>query len=78
MGQRMQVKVNFLCKDSILAAPLVIEIARVLDLAHTRGDGGVQEQLSTFFKAPMVKNGRGPEHAFGKQEEMLRDWLGVH
>ncbi len=78
MGQRMQVKVNFLCKDSILAAPLVIEIARVLDLAHTRGDGGVQEQLSTFFKAPMVKNGRGPEHAFGKQEQMLRDWLGVH
>lgn len=78
MGQRMQIKVNFLCKDSILAAPLVIEIARVLDLANKRGDGGVQEQLSTFFKAPMVKNGHGPEHAFGKQEKMLHDWLGVH
>jgi len=78
MGQRMQIKVNFLCKDSILAAPLVIEIARVLDLAKKRGDGGVQEQLSTFFKAPMVKNGHGPEHAFGKQEKMLLDWLGVH
>ncbi|BCM81843.1 inositol-3-phosphate synthase [Methylobacterium indicum] len=78
LGQRMQIKVNFLCKDSILAAPLVIEIARVLDLAKKRGDGGVQEQLSTFFKAPMVKNGHGPEHAFGVQERMLLDWLGVH
>ena len=77
MGQRMQIKVNFLCKDSILAAPLVIEIARVLDLAKSRGDGGVQEQLSTFFKAPMVKNGHGPEHDFGKQQRMLFDWLGV-
>ena len=43
-----------------------------------RGAGGVQEQLSTFFKAPMVKNGHGPEHAFGKQERMLHDWLGVN
>ncbi|QRE73701.1 inositol-3-phosphate synthase [Methylobacterium aquaticum] len=78
LGQRMQIKVNFLCKDSILAAPLVIEIARVLDLAKKRGDGGVQEQLSLFFKAPMVKNGNSPEHAFGAQERMLLDWLGVH
>jgi myo-inositol-1-phosphate synthase len=78
LGQRMQIKVNFLCKDSILAAPLVIEIARVLDLAKTRGDGGVQEQLSSFFKAPMVKNGHGPEHDFGKQQTMLLDWLGVN
>ncbi|WP_245238818.1 inositol-3-phosphate synthase [Methylobacterium platani] len=78
LGQRMQIKINFLCKDSILAAPLVIEIARVLDLAKKRGDGGVQEQLSLFFKAPMVKNGHGPEHAFGAQERMLLDWLGVH
>ena len=76
LGQRMQIKVNFLCKDSILAAPLVIEIARVLGLAERRGDGGVQEQLSTFFKAPMVRNGHGPEHAFHAQERMLLDWLG--
>ena len=62
---------------TILAAPLVIEIARVLDLAKSRGDGGVQEQLSTFFKAPMVKNGHGPEHDFGKQQRMLFDWLGA-
>ncbi|HEY8564240.1 MAG TPA: inositol-3-phosphate synthase [Beijerinckiaceae bacterium] len=76
LGQRMQIKVNFLCKDSILAAPLVIEIARVMDLAKKRGEGGVQEQLSVFFKAPMVKNGHGPEHAFHAQETMLLDWLG--
>lgn len=77
LGQRMQIKVNFLCKDSILAAPLAIEIARVLGLAKKRGDGGVQEQLSIFFKAPMVANGHGPEHAFHTQEKMLLDWLGA-
>ena len=73
----MQVKVNFLCKDSILAAPLALEIARVLDLAKQRGEGGPQEQLSLFFKAPMTANGRAPEHAFHTQERMLHDWLGV-
>jgi myo-inositol-1-phosphate synthase len=77
LGQRMQIKVNFLCKDSVLAAPLVLEIARVLDLAAQRGEGGVQEQLSVFFKAPMVGNGHPPEHAFHVQERMLLDWLGA-
>jgi myo-inositol-1-phosphate synthase len=77
LGHKMQIKVNFLCKDSVLAAPLAIEIARVLDLAQQRGDGGVQEQLSIFFKAPMVANGHAPEHAFHAQETMLMDWLGA-
>ena len=77
LGQRMQIKINFLCKDSILAAPLAIEIARVMGLADKRGDGGVQEQLSHFFKAPMTRNGRGPTHAFHQQEAMLMDWLNV-
>jgi myo-inositol-1-phosphate synthase len=77
LGHRMQIKVNFLCKDSVLAAPLALEIARVLDLAQQRGDGGVQEQLSIFFKAPMVANGHAPEHAFHAQEKMLMDWLGA-
>ncbi|MFC3124411.1 inositol-3-phosphate synthase [Pseudoroseomonas globiformis] len=77
LGHRMQIKVNFLCKDSVLAAPLALEIARVLDLAQQRGDGGVQEQLSVFFKAPMVANGHAPEHAFHVQERMLMDWLGA-
>jgi myo-inositol-1-phosphate synthase len=75
LGQRMQIKVNFLCKDSILAAPLVLEIARVLDLAQQRGDGGPQEQLSCFFKAPMIANGHAPEHSFPEQHRMLQDWL---
>ncbi len=78
LGKRMQIKVNFLCKDSILAAPLAIEIARVMGLADKRGEGGVQEQLSVFFKAPMVGNGHPPEHAFHVQEQMLLDWLKPH
>ena len=74
LGQTMQIKVNFLCKDSILAAPLAIEIARCLDLAHQRGEGGIQEQLSVFFKLPMSKADK-PEHAFHLQEAMLARWL---
>jgi myo-inositol-1-phosphate synthase len=75
LGQPMQIKVNFLCKDSILAAPLAIEIARCLDLAKQRGQGGIQEQLSVFFKLPMTKN-ETPEQAFHRQEMMLLTWLG--
>ncbi|MDQ3180113.1 MAG: inositol-3-phosphate synthase [Acidobacteriota bacterium] len=74
LGQPMQIKVNFLCKDSILAAPLAVEIARLLDLAKRRESFGIQEQLSVFFKLPMTRNDK-PEHAFHKQEEMLLDWL---
>jgi len=74
LGQPMQLKVNFLCRDSILAAPLAIEIARCLDLAARRGQGGIQEQLSVFFKLPVVKSGI-PEQAFQKQQEMLVNWL---
>ncbi|HEX6279252.1 MAG TPA: inositol-3-phosphate synthase [Pyrinomonadaceae bacterium] len=72
LGQPMQLKVNFLCKDSILAAPLAIEIARCLDLSNQRGSKGIQEQLSVFFKMPMGKT----EQAFHKQEEALLEWLG--
>ena len=75
MGQKMQMKVNFLCRDSILAAPLVIEIARVLDLAKQRKRGGVQEQLGVFFKAPMTPAGKREEHAFGAQQRNLIEWL---
>jgi myo-inositol-1-phosphate synthase len=74
LGQSMQLKINFLCKDSILAAPLAIEIARCLDLARSRKESGIQEQLSVFFKLPMTKNNL-PEHAFHRQEVMLLDWL---
>lgn len=74
LGQKMQVKVNFLCKDSILAAPLAIEIARCLDLAVQRGESGIQEQLSVFFKLPMTR-GEKLEQAFHKQESNLLSWL---
>ena len=75
LGQRMQMKVNFLCKDSVLAAPLVIEIARCLDLAQRRGEGGAQEQLGVFFKSPQTKGGVAAEHDFGRQQARLADWL---
>ena len=75
LGQRMQLKLNFLCKDSILAAPLVIEIARVLDLAQQRGQGGIQEQLGLFFKAPQARAGHRPVHAFAEQQMVLDAWL---
>ena len=75
LGQKMQLKLNFLCKDSVLAAPLAIEIARCLDLAHQRGDGGVQEQMGIFFKAPQTRDGRDPIHGFGEQQLILDKWL---
>lgn len=76
LGQPMQIKVNFLCRDSILAAPLVIEIARLLDLAQRRGASGVQEQLSIFFKLPQTSDEKTPVHALHLQEQMLFRWLG--
>lgn len=75
LGHQMQIKVNFLCKDSILAAPLVIEIARCLDLARRKGQGGVLEALGVFFKAPMTGDGRSPNHNFAEQQIVLMDWL---
>lgn len=77
LGQPMQMKINFLCKDSILAAPLVIEIARLLEYAQRIGEKGVLEPLSLFFKLPQVSDeiNQKPEHALHKQEQMLIDWL---
>ena len=80
LGQPMQLKINFLCRDSILAAPLVIEIARLLDYAQRSGETGVQEQLSIFFKLPQVADeiNQKPEHAIHLQEQMLLEWLTAH
>ena len=75
LGRKMQVKVNFLCKDSVLAAPLAIEIARSLDLAQARGQGGVQEQLGLFFKAPQTRDGAEPVHALLEQQRIFDAWL---
>ncbi|ATB28584.1 inositol-3-phosphate synthase [Melittangium boletus] len=75
-GQPMQLKINFLCKDSILAAPLVVELARTLDLAKRRGESGVIEELGCFFKAPMTRHGGTPEHSVPEQQRRLMGWLG--
>jgi myo-inositol-1-phosphate synthase len=75
MGHRMQLKINFLCRDSILAAPLVLELIRLATEARRRGEGGPQEQLGYFFKVPLTKNGRTPEQALHAQERALLDWL---
>ena len=52
MGYPMQIKVDFLCRDSILAAPLVLDLALFFDLAARAGEKGVQEWLSFYFKSP--------------------------
>ncbi|MEG3082695.1 inositol-3-phosphate synthase [Sphingomonas sp. PB2P12] len=75
LGQKMQLKLNFLCKDSVLAAPLAIEIARCLALAQSRGEGGVQDQMGIFFKMPQTADGGEPIHAFGEQQLILDTWL---
>ena len=75
MGQRMQMKIDFLCRDSVLAAPLVLELVRLVTEAARRGEGGAQEQLGFFFKAPITRDARVPEHALHVQERALLDWL---
>ncbi len=75
LGQRMQLKVNFLCRDSILAAPLVLELIRLLAEAQRRGESGVQEQFGYFFKAPATRNGAQPAHGLHVQEQKLYQWL---
>lgn len=78
LGQPMQLKVNFLCKDSILAAPLAIEIARCLDLAKQRNEKGILEEIGVFFKFPMTRNKEAkPENALHKQEDILLNWLKI-
>jgi myo-inositol-1-phosphate synthase len=75
LGQRMQLKVDFLCRDSILAAPLVLDLVRLMAEAARRGERGAQEQLGYFFKAPVTRDGRTPEHALHTQERTLLRWL---
>lgn len=74
LGIPMQIKVNFLCQDSALAAPLCIDIVRLLDVAKRVGDFGIQRQLSLFFKSPFAAPGETPEHDLFKQEALLYKW----
>ena len=75
LGYPMQLKVNFLCRDSILAAPLALDLALFLDLAQRAGLGGVQEWLSFYFKSPMVAPNLYPEHDIFIQLMKLKNTL---
>jgi myo-inositol-1-phosphate synthase len=71
LGYPMQIKVNFQCRDSILAAPLVLDLALFADLAHQFGEKGPQEWLSFFFKSPVTEPGRRPTHDLFQQQAKL-------
>ena len=73
-GVPMQIKVNFLCQDSALAAPLVLDLVRLLDVSKRVGEYGIQRQLSIFFKSPYAAEGEQPVHDLFKQEELLLKW----
>ena len=75
LGYKMQIKVDFLCRDSILAAPLVLDLALFLDLAQRVGMKGVQEWLSFYFKSPMTAPGLYPEHDIFIQLMKLKNTL---
>jgi len=75
MGYPMQIKVDFLCRDSILAAPIVLDLALFLDLAARSGMGGIQEWLSFYFKSPMTAPGLYPEHDLFIQLMKLKNTL---
>jgi myo-inositol-1-phosphate synthase len=75
LGYPMQIKVDFLCRDSILAAPLVLDLALFFDLAQRAGLSGVQEWLSFYFKSPQVAPGLYPEHDLFIQHTKLKNTL---
>src|SRR5690606_7913619 len=75
LGYRMQIKINFLCRDSILAAPIALDLALLSDLASRAGMSGVQEWLSFYFKSPQVEGGGRPEHDVFRQLARLHQAL---
>jgi myo-inositol-1-phosphate synthase len=75
LGYPMQIKINFLCRDSILAAPLVLDLALFLDLAQRAGMKGIQEWLSFYFKSPQTAPGLYPEHDLFIQLMKLKNTL---
>jgi myo-inositol-1-phosphate synthase len=75
LGYPMQIKINFLCRDSILAAPLVLDLALFLDLAQRAGMRGIQEWLSFYFKSPQTAEGLYPEHDLFIQLMKLKNTL---
>jgi myo-inositol-1-phosphate synthase len=75
LGYPMQIKIDFLCKDSILAAPIVLDLALFMDLAARAGRSGVQEWLSFYFKSPQVGTGLYPENDLFIQHTKLKNNL---
>jgi myo-inositol-1-phosphate synthase len=75
LGYPMQIKVDFLCRDSILAAPLVLDLALFFDLAQRAGLSGVQEWLSFYFKSPQTAPGLYPEHDLFIQHTKFKNTL---
>ncbi len=80
MGYPMQIKIDFLCRDSILAAPIVLDLALFMDLASRAGQSGVQEWLSFYLKAPQAAGDADPEQDLFIQQtkfkNTLREWMG--
>jgi myo-inositol-1-phosphate synthase len=75
LGYPMQIKIDFLCRDSILAAPIVLDLALFLDLAQRAKLAGIQEWLSFYFKSPMAAPGLTPEHDLFIQHTKLKNTL---
>jgi myo-inositol-1-phosphate synthase len=75
LGYPMQIKIDFLCRDSILAAPIVLDLALFMDLAQRVGMKGVQEWLSFYFKSPQTAPGLYPEHDIFIQLMKLKNTL---
>ncbi len=75
MGYPMQIKINFLCRDSILAAPIVLDLALFSDFAQRAGMKGIQEWLSFYYKSPMAAPGLQPEHDLFIQQTKLKNTL---
>ncbi len=75
LGYPMQIKVNFLCRDSILAAPIVLDLALFSDFAMRAGMKGIQEWLSFYYKSPQTAAGLQPEHDLFIQQTKLKNTL---
>jgi myo-inositol-1-phosphate synthase len=75
LGYPMQIKVDFLCRDSILAAPLALDLVLFTDLAQRAGLGGIQEWLSFYYKSPQTAPGLYPEHDLFIQHTKLKNTL---
>jgi myo-inositol-1-phosphate synthase len=79
MGYGMELKINFQCRDSILAAPLVLDLALLMDLAARKGESGIQSWLGGYFKSPAARAGESVINDFSLQieviENKLRGWL---